>query len=60
MMPTNFARRLIAARYGTGGAQELARTRIMCIPGGHCSFFAEVPEIAAQYSKYLHQIGFLN
>ena len=60
MMPSHFAHNLISARYGSGGAQQLAQTRLMCVPGGHCSFFADVPEIAAQYRKYLHQIGFLN
>jgi len=60
MMPTSFARRLVAARYGSGGVQDLARTRILCVPGGHCAFFADVPELAEQYRKYLHQIGFLS
>ena len=47
-------------RYSSAGAQDLVRTRIIRIPGGHCAFFAEVPEIATQYRKYLVQIGFLS
>ncbi|KAL1526005.1 hypothetical protein AB1Y20_020829 [Prymnesium parvum] len=59
MMPRHFHQRLVTARYGGSGSQDLARTRILCVPGGHCAFFADSPEVAAQYRKYLHQIGFL-
>ena len=50
---------LSCGRYGPAGVQDLARTRILRIPGGHCAFFADVPELATQYHKYLVQIGFL-
>jgi len=29
------------------------------VPGGHCSFFGDVPELRARYKAYLNQSGFL-
>ena len=56
MMPADFGRRLVHARYGRR-APEL-RDRVLCIPGGHCSFFGDVPELRERYRQYLAQIGY--
>mmetsp|Transcript_40405 Transcript_40405/g.133775 ORF Transcript_40405/g.133775 Transcript_40405/m.133775 type:complete len:150 (+) Transcript_40405:796-1245(+) len=58
MMPHHFAERLLAARYGRS-QPELLQARSLCVPGGHCSFFGDVPELRARYKAYLNQSGFL-
>jgi len=55
MMPAHFAPRLLAARYGRHAAPE----RIMAVPGGHCSFFGDVPALNSAYRTYLTSIGFI-
>ena len=32
--------------------------RILAVPGGHCSFFGDVPALNNQYRKYLTSVGF--
>ena len=32
---------------------ELRHSRMLTIPGGHCSFFGEVPELCSRYRTYL-------
>lgn len=59
MMPPDIATRLLAARYGRSATPELMRSRVMCVPGGHCSFFGEFPDLAQHYHKYLVSSGFL-
>ena len=54
MMPAHFAPRLLAARYG-----RRASDRIMAVPGGHCSFFGDVPALNRAYRAYLTSIGFI-
>lgn len=56
MIPANTSARVLNARYGRA---EQGRNRITRVPGGHCCFFGEVPELAAKYADYLGQIGFL-
>lgn len=57
MVPTSTAQRMLDARYGCN--TEEARGRIICVPGGHCCFFGDAPELAATYSRYLVQCGFV-
>ena len=52
-------RRLVAARYGRDATDELLRSRTMMVPGGHCCFFGDVPELAHKYTQYLLSVGFL-
>ena len=52
--------RLLAARYGRRSSPELMQQRIMAVPGGHCSFFGDVPALNAAYRKYLTSIGFIS
>jgi dienelactone hydrolase len=60
MMPPTVAQRLVTARYGGGPArEEFRRSRIAGVPGGHCCFFGDVPELAHKYAAYLVQSGFL-
>ena len=59
MMPAHFAPRLLAARYGRRSSPELMQQRIMAVPGGHCSFFGDVPALSNAYRKYLAAIGFI-
>ena len=59
MMPVSIAQRVLAARYGRNAPAELIRSRMLCVPGGHCSFFGDEPELAQQYTQYLHSCGFL-
>jgi hypothetical protein len=59
MMATDIAYRMITARYGSHATPELLRSRILCVPGGHCSFFGEDPKLAHKYATYLHTSGFL-
>lgn len=57
MMPAHFAQRLLASRYGRDSAE--LRSHTLCVPGGHCSFFGEVPELSARYRNHLSRTGFL-
>ena len=59
MMPPDIAKRLLAARYGRDAKPELLERRVLCVPGGHCSFFGEFPELGQHYHKYLVSSGFL-
>ena len=59
LMPRHFAERLLLARYGEG-QEELIQARTLCVPGGHCSFFGDVPELRTRYRTYLEQQGFLD
>ena len=43
----------------SGASPELLRSRVLCVPGGHCCFFGDVPELAHKYAAYLHSCGFL-
>ena len=58
MMPPHFAPSLLAARYGRRNV-ELMRDRVIGVPGGHCSFFGDVPALSNQYRKYLTSVGFI-
>ena len=58
MMPPHFATSLLAARYGRRNAAA-RRDRVIGVPGGHCSFFGDVPALSQQYRKYLTSIGFI-
>ena len=58
MMPPDFAPRLHAARYGAR-PPAVTRDRILGVPGGHCSFFGDVPALSNAYRKYLATIGFI-
>ena len=60
MMPSHFARRLLEARYARRVSPELMHSRTFVVPGGHCAFFADVPELAQKYRKYLVQCGFID
>ena len=60
MMPPDIAKRLLAARYGRSASPELLRSRVLCVPGGHCCFFGDVPELAHKYTQYLVSVGFLS
>lgn len=57
MMPAHFADQLLIARYGRNS--DLQQARSLCVPGGHCSFFGDVPELRTRYRTYLKQQGFL-
>jgi len=59
MMHPDIARRIVAARYGRQ-ATEMVRARVLCVPGGHCCFFGDVPELAHKYATYLQTSGFLH
>ena len=59
MMHPDIARRILLARYGRKASAELLRSRMLCVPGGHCCFFGDVPELAHKYASYLHTSGFL-
>ena len=61
MMPQSVSTRLLEARYGRGSAagRELIEQRRLCVPGGHCAFFGEHPEMARKYTQYLVSSGFL-
>lgn len=59
MMPHSVSRRLLAARYGRHAPAELLRSRCLCVPGGHCAFFGDAPELAHKYTQYLLSCGFL-
>ena len=59
MMHPDIAYRLVQARYGHKASPELLRSRVLCVPGGHCCFFGEVPELAHKYATYLKSSGFL-
>ena len=58
MMMPDFSPRLHAARYAPPGADS-GGTRILRVPGGHCSFFGDVPALAAAYKAYLVQVQFV-
>ena len=60
MMHPDIAKRLVAARYGRHAPAELLRSRVLCVPGGHCCFFGDVPELAHKYATYLLSSGFLD
>jgi len=59
MMPPSIATRLLRARYGRSASADLLHNRLLCIPGGHCAFFGDLPEHANKYTAYLHACGFL-
>jgi len=59
MMPPSIATRLLRARYGRSASADLLHNRLLCIPGGHCAFFGDLPEHANKYTAYLHTCGFL-
>ena len=59
MQSPTIARRLVERRYGRSAPAELLQSRVLCVPGGHCAFFGEVPELAHKYTQYLHSCGFL-
>ena len=59
MMHPDTAMRLVRARYGKGASPEQLRSHVLCVPGGHCCFFGEVPELAHKYALYLKTTGFL-
>jgi len=59
MMPPSISRRLLAARYGRKASAEMMHSRLLCVPGGHCTFFGDVPELAHKYTQYLYSCGFL-
>jgi hypothetical protein len=58
MMPPYFSERILLARYGRSNP-DLCAARSLCVPGGHCSFFGDVPELRTRYRTYLKQQGFL-
>ena len=58
MMPHTIAPRLVEARYGKS-KPELLERRILRVPGGHCAFLGERPELAREYEQYLISSGFL-
>jgi dienelactone hydrolase len=58
MMPARFAEQLLIARYGKSQT-DLRAARSLRVPGGHCSFFGDVPELRTRYRTYLKQEGFL-
>ena len=60
MMPISFARRLLVARYGNDGSDDLLNSRSLCVPGGHCSFFGHEPELVAIYQDYLKEQGLIH
>jgi hypothetical protein len=43
MMPPTIAHRLLVARYGASAAPDMIHSRQLCVPGGHCAFFADTP-----------------
>jgi hypothetical protein len=51
--------RLLLARYGHAAPSDLIERRLLAVPGGHCCFFGDVPELAHKYTQYLHSCGFL-
>ena len=60
MMVHSCAPRILHQRYGGApNADELLRSRLLCVPGGHCCFFGDVPELAHKYALYLRNCGFL-
>jgi len=59
MMHPDIAYRLVQARYGKGATAELMRSHVLCVPGGHCCFFGDSPELAHKYAIYLQSSGFL-
>ena len=60
MMPPSVAKRMLSARYGKNATPELLRSRVLCVPGGHCCFFGDVPELAHHYAQYLVSCGYLS
>ena len=60
MMHPEIARRIVLARYGRNASPELLRSRVLCVPGGHCCFFGDEPELAHKYATYLQTTGFLS
>jgi hypothetical protein len=59
MMDPTISHRLLLARYGRDAPPELVRSRSICVPGGHCCFFGDLPELAHKYTAYLTSSGFL-
>ena len=53
MMPPTIAQRLLVARYGASASPEMINSRQLCVPGGHCAFFADTPEHAHKYTQVL-------
>jgi hypothetical protein len=51
MMPPTIAHRLLVARYGASAAPDMIHSRQLCVPGGHCAFFADTPEHAHKYTQ---------
>jgi hypothetical protein len=51
MMPPTIAHRLLVARYGASADSDMIHSRQLCVPGGHCAFFADTPEHAHKYTQ---------
>ena len=59
MMSGDIPERVLRSRYGNNASPELLHTRLLCVDGGHCSFFGDSPEAQHHYATYLHNSGFL-